>query len=32
KLFFQLIDMSYEKSSTIITTNINFKSCDEVFQ
>lgn len=32
KLFFQLIDMRYEKRSTIFTTNINFKSWDEVFQ
>jgi DNA replication protein DnaC len=32
KLFFQLIDMRYEKRSTILTTNINFKSWDEVFQ
>lgn len=26
KLFFQLIDMRYEKKSTILTTNISFKS------
>lgn len=32
KLFFQLIDMRYEKSSTIFTTNVNFKFWDEVFQ
>jgi len=32
KLFFQLIDMRYEKKSTIITTNVNFKQWDEVFQ
>lgn len=32
KLFFQLIDMRYEKRSTIFTTNINFKSWDEIFQ
>jgi DNA replication protein DnaC len=32
KLFFQLIDMRYKKRSTILTTNINFKSWDEVFQ
>lgn len=32
KLFFQLIDMRYEKRSTIFTTNVNFKSWDEVFQ
>ncbi|MBF3746608.1 ATP-binding protein [Burkholderia pseudomallei] len=32
KLFFQLIDMRYEKRSTILTTNINFKAWDEVFQ
>lgn len=31
KLFFQLIDKRYEKSSTIITTNINFSQWDEVF-
>jgi DNA replication protein DnaC len=31
KLFFQLIDMRYEKKSTIITTNINFNLWDEVF-
>lgn len=31
KLFFQLIDMRYEKKSTILTTNINFNSWDEVF-
>jgi DNA replication protein DnaC len=32
KMFFQLIDMRYERRSTILTTNINFKSWDEVFQ
>lgn len=32
KMFFQLIDMRYEKKSTILTTNINFKAWDEVFQ
>lgn len=32
KIFFQLIDMRYEKRSTIFTTNVNFKSWDEVFQ
>ncbi|PGL69334.1 IS21-like element helper ATPase IstB [Bacillus sp. AFS055030] len=32
KLFFQLIDLRYEKRSTILTTNINFKSWDEIFQ
>lgn len=32
KMFFQLIDMRYEKRSTILTTNINFKSWEEVFQ
>lgn len=32
KIFFQLIDMRYEKRSTILTTNINFKAWDEVFQ
>ena len=31
KLFFQLIDRRYEKKSTIITTNINFNSWDEIF-
>lgn len=31
KLFFQLIDRRYEKSSTIITTNINFSEWDEIF-
>ena len=31
KLFFQLIDRRYEKSSTIITTNISFSQWDEVF-
>lgn len=32
KLFFQLIDMRYERRSTIITTNVNFKAWDEVFR
>lgn len=32
KLFFQLIDLRYEKRSTILTTNVSFKSWDEVFQ
>ncbi len=32
KLFFQLIDMCYEKCSTILTTNVNFKSWDKVLQ
>jgi len=32
KLFFQLIDMRYEKKSTIFTTNSNFKSWSEIFQ
>ena len=31
KLFFQLIDIRYEKKSTIITTNINFNSWDDIF-
>lgn len=31
KLFFQLIDQRYEKRSTILTTNINFNSWDDVF-
>ncbi|MCR5608071.1 MAG: IS21-like element helper ATPase IstB [Lachnospiraceae bacterium] len=30
-LFFQLIDMRYEKKSTIITTNMNFGDWDKVF-
>lgn len=30
-LFFQLIDMRYEKKSTILTTNINFNNWDSVF-
>ena len=30
-LFFQLIDMRYEKKSTIITTNINFNEWDGIF-
>lgn len=32
KLFFQLIDLRYEKKSTILTTNISFKEWGEVFQ
>lgn len=32
KLFFQLIDMRYEKRSSIFTTNVNFRSWDEVFR
>lgn len=32
KLFFQLIDRRYEKRSTILTTNVNFKAWDEIFQ
>jgi DNA replication protein DnaC len=32
KMFFQLIDMRYEKRSTILTTNVNFKAWDEIFQ
>lgn len=32
KLFFQLIDIRYEKKSTIFTTNSNFKSWGEIFQ
>ncbi|WAA12875.1 IS21-like element helper ATPase IstB [Fervidibacillus halotolerans] len=32
KLFFQLIDMRYEKKSTIFTTNVNFKDWGEIFQ
>lgn len=31
KLFFQLIDMRYEKKSTILTTNINFNNWNEIF-
>lgn len=30
-LFFQLVDMRYEKKSTIFTTNINFGNWDSVF-
>ena len=30
-LFFQVIDMRYEKKSTIITTNINFNDWDSIF-
>lgn len=32
KLFFQLVDMRYEKKSTILTTNVNFNAWGEVFQ
>ncbi|GAC44454.1 DNA replication protein [Paenibacillus popilliae ATCC 14706] len=32
KLFFQLIDLRYEKRSTIFTTNVNFRAWDEVFR
>lgn len=32
KLFFQLIDMRYEKKSTILTTNANFKTWVDIFQ
>lgn len=32
KLVFQLIDMRYEKRSTIFTTNVNFRAWDEVFR
>lgn len=32
KLFFQLIDMRYEKKSTVFTTNASFKSWGEIFQ
>ena len=32
KLFFQLIDLRYEKKSTVLTTNISFKEWDSVFQ
>ena len=31
KMFFQLIDMRYEKKSTILTTNINFNNWDDIF-
>ncbi len=30
-LFFQLIDMRYERKSTILTTNINFNEWDNIF-
>ena len=30
-MFFQLIDMRYEKKSTIITTNINFGDWESIF-
>lgn len=29
-LFFQLIDMRYEKKSTILTTNMNFNEWDRI--
>lgn len=32
KLFFQLIDLRYEKKSTILTTNMSFKEWDGIFQ
>lgn len=32
KPIFQLIDMRYEKRSTILTMNVNFKKWDQVFQ
>jgi len=32
KLFFQLIDLRYEKKSTILTTNSNFKDWGNIFQ
>ncbi len=32
KLFFQLIDKRYENKSTIITTNIDFSSWDDIFK
>ena len=31
KMFFQLIDMRYEKKSTIITSNINLSDWGKVF-
>ena len=31
-LFFQLIDMRYEKKSTMLTTNINFNEWDSIFK
>ena len=31
-LFFQLIDMRYEKKSTILATNINFNDWDSIFK
>lgn len=31
KLFFQLTDLRYEKKSTLLTTNINFNSWDDIF-
>lgn len=30
-MFFQLVDMRYEKKSTILTTNINFNDWDSIF-
>ena len=32
KLFFQLINMRYERRSTIFTTNVNFRAWDEAFR
>ncbi|MGP4083054.1 IS21-like element helper ATPase IstB [Pseudalkalibacillus sp. R45] len=32
KLFFQLIDMRYERKSTILTTNVTFKLWGDLFQ
>ena len=31
-MLFQLFDRRYEKRSTILTTNVNFKTWDEIFQ
>ncbi|TEX06688.1 hypothetical protein E2F98_22250 [Bacillus cereus] len=31
-LLFQLIDICHEKLMSLLTTHINFKNCDEVFQ
>lgn len=31
-IFFKLIDMRYQKKTTIITTNLDFESCYEVFK
>ncbi|WP_278287481.1 ATP-binding protein [Clostridium acetireducens] len=30
-MFFQLIDIRYEKKSTILTTNVNFNAWEDVF-